>query len=97
MGKLHDVIVVFLLFPSARRQPVPETVRPVKVTKAAGAAVIDKHFAGLATPDAAVNLVFKLPGQVLDVPDAHGQSAHKCSLLADFDPRDMEFQVSAHR
>ena len=47
---------------------MPEPVRPVKVTTAAGAAVIDKDFAGLATPDDAVNLAFKLPGQVLDVP-----------------------------
>ena len=36
----HVLIVVFLLGACARRQPVPETVRPVKVTTAAGAAVM---------------------------------------------------------
>ncbi len=46
------------------------------------AAVIDKDFAGLATPDDAVNLAFKLPGQVLDVPVAQGESVKKGALLA---------------
>ena len=45
MRTFHVLIVVFLLGACARRQPVPETVRPVKVTMAAGAAVIDKDFA----------------------------------------------------
>lgn len=76
---------------------MPETVRPVKVTTAAGAAVIDKDFAGLATPDDAVNLAFKLPGQVLDVPVAQGESVKKGALLAELDPRDIELQVSADR
>ena len=76
---------------------MPQTVRPVKVTTAAGAAVIDKDFAGLATPDDAVNLAFKLPGQVLDVPVAQGESVKKGALLAELDPRDIELQVSADR
>ena len=45
MRTFHVLIVVLLLGACARRQPVPETVRPVKVTTAAGAAVIDKDFA----------------------------------------------------
>ena len=61
------------------------------------AAVIDKDFAGLATPDDAVNLAFKLPGQVLDVPVAQGESVKKGALLAELDPRDIELQVSADR
>ena len=66
MRTFHVLIVVFLLGACARRQPVPQTVRPVKVTTAAGGAVIDEDFAGLATPDDAVNLAFKLPGQGLE-------------------------------
>ena len=62
MRTFHVLIVVFLLGACARRQPVPETVRPVKVTMAAGAALIDKDFAGLATPDAAVNLAILFLG-----------------------------------
>ena len=45
MRTFHVLIVVLLLGACARRQPVPETVRPVKVTTAAGAAVIDKDLA----------------------------------------------------
>ena len=97
MRTFHVLIVVFLLGACARRQPVPQTVRPVKVTTAAGAAVIDKDFAGLATPDDTVNLAFKLPGQVLDVPVAQGESVKKGALLAELDPRDIELQVSADR
>ena len=97
MRTFHVLIVVFLLGACARRQPVPETVRPVKVTTAAGAAVIDKDFAGLATPDDAVNLAFKLPGQVLDVPRRAGRKRQKGALLAELDPRDIELQVSADR
>ena len=97
MRTFHVLIVVFLLGACSRRQPVPQTVRPVKVTTAVGAAVIDKDFAGLATPDDAVNLAFKLPGQVLDVPVAQGESVKKGALLAELDPRDIELQVSADR
>ena len=66
-----------------RRQPAPETVRPVKVVTASGAGVIDKDFAGMATPDDAVNLAFKLSGQVLDVPVSQGESVKKGALLAE--------------
>ena len=50
------------------RDPAPAAIRPVKVTVAAGAASIDKSFAGMATPDDAVNLAFKLSGQVREIP-----------------------------
>ena len=57
----------------------------------------DKDFAGMATPDDAVNLAFKVAGQVLDVPVAQGQSVKKGALLAELDPRDIELQVAATR
>ena len=47
MRTFHVLIVVFLLGACARRQPVPQTVRPVKVTTAAGAAV---SFVELSSP-----------------------------------------------
>ncbi|HIW64767.1 MAG TPA: efflux RND transporter periplasmic adaptor subunit [Candidatus Alistipes intestinipullorum] len=79
------------------REPEPASIRPVKVTVAAGAASIDKNFAGMATPDDAVNLAFKLSGQVRDIPVAQGESVKKGALLAELDPRDVELQVSATR
>ena len=97
MRTFHLLILLLALSACSRRQPAPAAVRPVKVTVASGAGVIDKDFAGLATPDDAVNLAFKLAGQVLDVPVSQGESVKKGALLAELDPRDIELQVSATR
>lgn len=51
----------------------------------------------MATPDDAVNLAFKLSGQVLDVPVSQGESVEKGALLAELDPRDIRLQVDADR
>lgn len=73
------------------------SVRPVKVETARRAGFIDKDFAGMATPDNAVNLAFKLSGQVSDIPVAQGESVKKGQMLAELDPRDVELQVAAQR
>ena len=75
----------------------PDAVRPVKTETAAGAAYVDKDFVGMATPDDAVNLAFKLAGQVLDLPVTQGQQVRRGELLAELNPRDVELQVSADR
>ena len=67
----------------SRKTPAPAVVRPVKVATAAGAGLIDKDFAGMATPDDAVNLAFKVAGQVLDVPVSQGAGVKKGELLAE--------------
>ena len=97
MRTFQTLFILLALCGCGRRQPAPETVRPVKVVTASGAGVIDKDFAGMATPDDAVNLAFKLPGQVLDVPVSQGESVKKGALLAELDPRDIQLQVSADR
>ena len=97
MRILPLLTIALLAGACGRKTPAPETVRPVKVTTAAGAGIIDKDFAGMATPDDAVNLAFKVAGQVLDVPVAQGQSVKKGALLAELDPRDIELQVAATR
>ena len=51
----------------------------------------------MATPDDAVNLAFKVAGQVLDVPVSQGAGVKKGELLAELDPRDIELQVAATR
>ena len=48
----------------------------------------------MATPDDAVNLAFKVAGQVLDVPVSQGAGVKKGELLAELDPRDIELQVA---
>ena len=82
---------------SRRRAPAAPAVRPVKVMTASRAGFIDKDFAGMATPDDAVTLAFKVAGQVLDVPVAEGQAVAKGELLAELDPRDIRLQVAADR
>ena len=93
------LIFAIALFAGAcsRKAPASRTARPVKITVAAGAGLIDKDFAGMATPDDAVNLAFKLAGQVLDVPVSQGESVKRGALLAELDPRDIELQVTATR
>lgn len=80
-----------------RTQAPPDAVRPVKIVTAADAAYVDKDFVGMATPDEAVNLAFKLAGQVLDLPVAQGQQVRRGELLAELNPRDVELRVAADR
>ena len=56
---------------------------------------IDRDFAGMATADDAVNLAFKLSGQVLSVDVAKGDYVKKGDILARLDPRDVELQVAS--
>lgn len=72
-------------------------VRPVKIAVASEASDIRKDFAGMATPDDAVTLAFKISGQVADIPVAQGERVARGALLAELDPRDVELQVSATR
>ena len=92
------MLTILLLAGScSHRPPASQTVRPVKVVTASGAGLIEKDFAGMATPDDAVTLAFKLAGQVLDVPVSQGERVEKGALLAELDPRDIELQVAATR
>lgn len=91
---------VFLLLACGCGGPQPQPaadVRPVKIVTASDAGVLDKDFAGMATPDDAVTLAFRLAGQLLDVPVSQGERVRRGALLAELDPRDVELQVSADR
>ena len=72
-------------------------MRPVKVTTASHSAFIERDFAGMATPDDAVTLAFKVAGQVLDLPVPTGEYVAKGTLLAELNPRDIELQVASDR
>ncbi len=56
-----------------------------------------KNFVGLSTPDEAVNMAFKVSGQVERVPVAKGMVVAKGELLAQLDARDFELQLMADR
>ena len=96
-------LTLLLLFSAAfaascRRAAAPvREVRPVKVVVASHAQYLDQDFAGLSTPDDAVNLAFKVSGQVLRVAVSQGDSVGKGALIAELDPRDIQLQVDADR
>ncbi len=56
-----------------------------------------KDFVGLSTPDEAVNLAFKISGQIQYLPASKGLEVSREELLAELDPRDYELQLSADR
>lgn len=91
------ILTVLLLWGCGHRQAASENVRPVKVAAASGTGFLDKDFAGMATPDDAVTLAFKLSGQVLEIPVSEGESVRKGALLAELDPRDIELKADAER
>lgn len=71
--------------------------RYVRVERVSMVDYIDRDFAGMATADDAVNLAFKLSGQVLSVDVAKGDYVKKGELLSRLDPRDVELQVASDR
>ncbi len=95
MKQLLFFLPLLILFSCGQTTSKSCSVRPIKSTIAQRAEFLDKDFVGMATPDNAVNLAFKVSGQILDVPVSTGQSVKKGELLADLDPRDFELAVDA--
>ena len=74
-----------------------DALRTVKVAKVQAVGYVDRDFAGMATADDAVNLAFKIAGQVASVDVSKGDYVKKGQLLAQLDPRDVELQVAADK
>lgn len=74
-----------------------DSIRSVRVQRVETVNYIDRDFAGMATADDAVNLAFKISGQVLSVDVAKGDYVQQGELLSRLDPRDVELQVAADR
>ena len=70
-----------------------DEIRPVKVVVAQEARSIIQDFVGMATASDAVNLTFKVSGQILDLPVSEGEHVEKGQLIAQIDPRDIQRQV----
>ncbi len=69
----------------------------MKVTTVSTVDYVDRDFAGMATADDAVNLAFKISGQVASVDVSKGDYVNKGEMLAQLDPRDVELQVAADK
>ena len=96
-------ISIFLLLLSAlvacksQGPAAGDALRTVKVAKVQAVGYVDRDFAGMATADDAVNLAFKIAGQVASVDVSKGDYVKKGQLLAQLDPRDVELQVASDR
>ncbi len=91
------LLTLLLLAGCRHTTPPPDDIRPVKVTVATSATTVERDFAGMATPANAVNLAFKLSGQILDITVSQGSNVQRGDLLAELDPRDVERQIAADR
>ena len=92
-----SVALSVLLLTSCGKGRGKDDVKPryVRATRVSAVDYIDRDFAGMATADDAVNLAFKISGQVLSVDVAKGDYVKKGELLSRLDPRDVELQVAA--
>ena len=91
-------ILIVPLFVSCKSSHVnPSPIRPVKVATVHAIDYVDRDFAGMATADDAVNMAFKIAGQVSSVDVSKGEMVSKGELLARLDPRDVELQVASDR
>lgn len=80
-----------------RANETHSTPQPVKTAQAQRADFLDRDFAGMATADDAVNMAFKIAGQVAGVDVSKGDYVRRGELLARLDSRDVELQVAADR
>lgn len=80
-----------------RHTSPPPSVRSVKVATVQAVDFLDRDFAGMATADDAVNMAFKIAGQVSAVDVSKGEYVSRGQTLARLDPRDVELQVASDR
>ncbi len=74
-----------------------EAIRPVKSVVAAPYNFVEREFVALATPMDAVNLAFKVSGQILAIPVSSGDLVSSGEVLAQMDRREFELALSAFR
>ena len=91
--------VAFALgFVACRRGDDKKSVpQPVKTTQVQRVDFLDRDFAGMATADDAVNMAFKIAGQVAGVDVSKGDYVRRGELLARLDSRDVELQVASDK
>lgn len=92
------IILIASTFCSCNSKPsTTPSLRSVKVAEAVSTDYINRDFAGMATADDAVNLAFKIAGQISNIDVSKGDYVDKGALLAQIDPRDVELQVASDK
>ena len=91
------VVLAFGLMACRRGGDKLSAPQPVKTAQVQTVDFLDRDFAGMATADDAVNMAFKIAGQVAGVDVSKGDYVSRGELLARLDPRDVELQVAADK
>ncbi len=88
-------MLIILTSCGPQHESVPEPIQSVKCTTVELIHYERRDFAALTTADDAVNLAFKISGQVVSIPVAKGQRVRRGELLAELDKRDVMLQAEA--
>ncbi len=94
---LFGLAIVACVACRSSKSPAGDGPRSVKVATVQAMDYVDRDFAGMATADDAVNLAFKVAGQVASVDVSKGDYVNRGQLLAQLDPRDVELQVASDK
>ena len=94
---LFGLLSIVVVACRQQRSTAENDIRTVKVTTVRSVEYVDRDFAGMATADDAVNLAFRISGQVASVDVSKGDYVNKGQLLSQLDPRDVELQVASDK
>lgn len=97
MKQLSVLMTLALVACSGSVQSNRQNKVVVKSTIAQSSNYSSKDFVGLSTPDEAVNLAFKVSGQILSILVSKGMVVSQGQVLAELDTRDFDLQLAADR
>lgn len=93
---LSALVFLALCFFSCGKKEVKEDfVRPVKVTTVKARHEIKRDFSGVVDAVKYVNLAFRVPGQIINLPVVEGQKVTQGQLIAQIDPREISLQYES--
>lgn len=83
------------LFSCGKKEEAASPIRPVKVTTVTSRNEIRKDYSGVVDVVKFVNLAFRVPGQIIQLPIVEGQKVKQGDLIAQVDPREINLQYEA--
>ncbi|MGL4293762.1 MAG: efflux RND transporter periplasmic adaptor subunit [Bacteroidales bacterium] len=89
------LIATLCLFSCGKKEETTTPVRPVKVTTVTTRNEIRKDYSGVVDAVKFVNLAFRVPGQIIQLPIVEGQKVKQGDLIAQIDPREIKLQYEA--
>lgn len=89
------VLLALCCFSCGKKESAQNRIRPVKVTTVVSRNEIRKDYSGIVDAVKFVNLAFRVPGQIINLPVVEGQKVKKGDLIAQLDPREINLQYEA--